>query len=114
MYRYFYLIVAIGVALVLVASAYADQDYLSSWIPAKCCVTNECCYEIQERELQPLPNDNWLVRSTGQVVKRTGWSPDGKFYRCACDLDVNTQKWVKHDKAFTRCIFVPMRLGRLQ
>ena len=45
--------------------------------------------------------------ATGQVRKRTDWSPDGKFYRCACDY--NEGHWVKHQGAFTRCVFVPLR-----
>jgi hypothetical protein len=40
-------------------------------------------------------------------VQRTGWSHDHRFWRCACDQDVFTLKWVIHDKAFTRCIYPP-------
>jgi hypothetical protein len=53
--------------------------------------------------------DRWQVRSTGQVLKRTDWSPDGRFYRCACDYDGGERHWVKHQGANTRCLFVPMR-----
>ena len=56
-----------------------------------------------------LPNDYWRVRATGQVKERANWSPDGKFYRCACDYDNQTGKWNRHDKANTRCVFVPLR-----
>jgi hypothetical protein len=87
-----------------------SNPWLLSWIPATCCVTNDCCWEVQERELVSLPDDEWRVRSTGQVRKRTGWSPDGKFYRCACDYDQPSNSWVKHQGANTRCIFVPQRL----
>ena len=93
--------------------ARAQQDYLLSWIPATCCVTNECCWQIQESELRSLPDDNWEVRSTGQVRKRTDYSPDGKFYRCACDFDSESRQWVRHQGANTRCIFVPMRSSHL-
>jgi len=95
-----------GVAL---AGEYHSNPWLLSWIPATCCVTNDCCWEISERELRPLPDDEWEVRSTGQVRKRTAYSPDGKFYRCACDYDNVDKHWVKHQGANTRCIFVPMR-----
>jgi hypothetical protein len=88
---------------------YHSNPWLLSWIPATCCVTNDCCWEISERELISLPDDEWQVRSTGQVRKRTGWSPDGKFYRCACDYDNVEKVWVKHQGANTRCLFVPMR-----
>ncbi len=95
-----------GVALAQQAP-YHSNPWLLSWIPASCCVTNDCCWEVSERELRPLENDNWEVVSTGQVRRRTDWSPDGKFYRCACDF--SDAKWVKHQGAFTRCIFVPLR-----
>lgn len=87
-----------------------SNPWLLSWIPATCCVTNNCCWEVSSRELRPLPDDEWLIRSTGQVRKRTGWSPDGKFYRCACDYDSADKHWVKHQGANTRCIFVPQQL----
>lgn len=91
------------------AEEYHSNPWLKSWIPTTCCVTNDCCWEIQERELISLPNDEWEVRSTGQVRKRTGWSPDGKFYRCACDYDNVDKHWVRHQGANTRCLFIPMR-----
>lgn len=93
----------------LLASEYHSNPWLLKWIPATCCVTNDCCWEISEREVRSLPDDEWEIRSTGQVRKRTGWSPDGKFYRCACDHDRPTAKWVRHQGANTRCIFVPLR-----
>lgn len=101
----------ICVAGVLAASLYAASasEYLKSWIPASCCVTNDCCWEIQESELKPLPDDQYEIRSTGQVRKRTDWSPDGKFYRCACDYDGESRQWIKHQGANTRCIFIPQR-----
>ncbi|HXF87259.1 MAG TPA: hypothetical protein VNK48_02760 [Xanthobacteraceae bacterium] len=101
--------------LVLVGDVVAQERYhsnpwLLSWIPGICCVTNDCCWEISERELQPLPDDRWLVLATGQVRKRTDWSPDGRFYRCACDRDPETRQWIRHQGANTRCLFVPMRM----
>lgn len=91
------------------ASEHHSNPWLLSWIPATCCVTNDCCWEISESEVSPLPDDEWLIRSTGQVRKRTGWSPDGKFYRCACDYDEASKNWIRHQGANTRCMFVPMR-----
>lgn len=88
-----------------------SNPWLLTWIKADCCVTNDCCWEISERELRPLPDDEWEVRSTGQVRPRTGWSPDGKFYRCACDYDFASKTWIKHQGANTRCLYVPMRTG---
>lgn len=86
----------------------ADQDWLLSWIPATCCVTNNCCFESSFKDLTPLPDDHWKINATGQVLKRTGWSPDGKYWRCACDYD-SEKGWVKHPAAFTRCIYPPMQ-----
>lgn len=103
----FLLGVLVGVAI---GEEYHSNPELLSWIPATCCVTNDCCWEISERELRSLPEDQWEVRSTGQVRKRTAYSPDGKFYRCACDYDGASKHWIKHQGANTRCIFVPMRL----
>jgi hypothetical protein len=100
---------ALAVAGVAIAGEYHSNPWLLSWIPATCCVTNDCCWEVSERELKPLPDDEWEVRSTGQVRKRTAYSPDGKFYRCACDYDNVDKHWVKHQGANTRCLFVPMR-----
>jgi hypothetical protein len=100
---------ALAVAGVALAGEYHSNPWLLSWIPATCCVTNDCCWEVSERELRALPDDEWEVKSTGQVRKRTAWSPDGKFYRCACDYDNVDKHWVKHQGANTRCLFVPMR-----
>ena len=101
--------IALAIAGVAVAQEYHSNPWLLSWIPATCCVTNDCCWEISEREVRPLPDDQWEIRSTGQVRRRTGWSPDGKFYRCACDYDQTGRHWVRHQGANTRCLFVPMR-----
>lgn len=96
-----------GAALAQVDPEHHSNPWLLTWIPSTCCVTNDCCWEISERELSPLPGDQWEVVSTGQVKKRTDWSPDGRFYRCACDY--NEGHWIRHQGANTRCIFVPLR-----
>lgn len=102
-------VVGFGIRHALGGEEFHSNPWLLSWIPATCCVTNDCCWEVSERELRSLPEDEWEVRSTGQVRKRTAYSPDGKFYRCACDYDEPSKKWIKHQGARTRCIFVPMR-----
>jgi hypothetical protein len=96
------------------AEPYHSNPWLLSWIPATCCVTNDCCWEISESELRALPDDHYEVRATGQVRKRTDWSPDGKTYRCACDHDKDSNSWVRHQGANTRCLFVPMRSATYQ
>lgn len=109
-----WLLICLLPALLLIGAARADEHHsnpwLLSWIPATCCVTNDCCWEIQEREVRSLPGDEWEIKSTGQVRKRTAFSPDGKFYRCACDYDNVDKVWNRHQGAKTRCIFVPQRL----
>jgi hypothetical protein len=104
---------ALTIVSVALAGEYHSNPWLLSWIPATCCVTNDCCWQVTERELKSLPNDQWEVISTGQVRNRTDWSPDGKFYRCACDYDATSRHWVRHQGANTRCIFVPMRTAGL-
>jgi hypothetical protein len=85
----------------------ADHDWMKTWIPVHCCVTNNCCFEISAREVASRGNDEWTILATGQVRPRTDWSPDGKYYRCACDL--SDGQWIVHQGASTRCLFVPMQ-----
>lgn len=105
----------VAVGLILAATAaFAQQrhhsnPWLLSWIAPICCVTNDCCWQISANEVRPMPNDSWEVRATGQVVKRKDWSPDGKYYRCACDYDSVDKQWIRHQGANTRCLFVPMQ-----
>lgn len=106
-------IILLGLVGFAIGEDYHSRPDLLKWIPATCCVTNDCCWEISERELKSLPDDEWEVRSTGQVRKRTAFSPDGKFYRCACDYDNNEKQWIRHQGANTRCLFVPMRMGAM-
>jgi hypothetical protein len=108
------LIAAIAAAALLCFATAAAEDshsnpWLLSWIPAYCCVTNDCCWEIGSDELESLPDDKWRVKTTGQVRERTNWSPDGKWYRCACDYDSEKGVWIRHLGANTRCLFVPMQ-----
>lgn len=103
-------LVIIPVLLVVMSyvSILKANDYLKSWIPSTCCVTNDCCWEIQESEVRELPDQHVEIKATGQV-KRYDFSPDGKFYRCACDHNPETKNWDVHNKANTRCVFIPGR-----
>lgn len=100
-------LIALLVAGAAIAEGFHSNPWLLSWISPTCCVTNDCCWEITESEVRPVSGDSWEVLSTGQVLPRSAWSPDGRFYRCACDLAEG--KWIKHQGANTRCLFVPMR-----
>jgi len=84
-----------------------QQAYMLSWIPAACCVTSgTCCREIQERDLTPLPGNNFLIKESDQIKLRTGPSPDTKFYRCSCEYAGNNI-WRWTPKGNTRCLFTP-------
>lgn len=71
-----------------------------------CCCTNDCCREAEPGEFQHLRGDLYRSSVTGQLVNRTGWSPDGRTVKCACDLG-DQGRWFKHPKANVRCLFVP-------
>jgi hypothetical protein len=67
---------------------------LLGWIPQECCVTD-------------LGGDRLRIEASGQVVARRGYSPDGKYYRCACHNIAG--QWVVSPGANTRCLFTPMQ-----
>ena len=99
------LFVVLGFATV--AKPQDENGWLRQWIPVHCCVTNNCCFEIKASELEPLAGDAWKICATGQVLARTDWSPDGRWWRCACDFIEG--HWVVHREANTRCIFPAMQ-----
>lgn len=76
-------------------------------IATQCCCTNDCCLEAEPGEFQHIGGDIYRSNVTGQLVNRTGWSPDGRTIKCACDLGDNG-RWVKHQKANVRCLWVPL------
>jgi hypothetical protein len=108
-------IFAVTAALLFVAFAYSsgyalsqdNQQWLQSWIPTTCCVTNRCCFEVEPGTVESLGDSRWLIVASGQIVTQTGWSRDNRFWRCACDQDPNTRQWIVHAKANTRCLFPP-------
>ena len=102
------LCIAVSFGLVAVAIEQHSNPWLLTWIGKECCVTNDCCFPVTSRDLQSLPDDKWKVVASGQIVPRKGFSPDGLFYRCACDFNTSIGKWVVHPTAHTRCVFVPL------
>lgn len=44
------MLVIAGAAL---AEGFHSNPWLLSWIPPTCCVTNDCCWEVSEREVRP-------------------------------------------------------------
>jgi hypothetical protein len=82
------------------------QAWLLSWIPPSCCVTNQCCFQVKSTDVRSMPGDQWLILASGQTIRRSGWSPDGNYWRCACEQQ--SGRWVIFPAAWTRCLFVPM------
>ena len=93
--------------LVAIAQQHSNP-WLLTWIGRECCVTNDCCFKVTSRDLQSLPDDKWKVVASGQILPRKGYSPDGLYYRCACDFDHASGKWIVHPTAYTRCVFIPL------
>lgn len=75
-------------------------------ISISCCCSNSCCAEAAPGEVVHFSGDNYRIVPSGQIIKRTGWSPDGRTIRCACDLIDG--KWTVHPRAHTRCLYLPM------
>lgn len=86
-----------------------EAEQIKAWIPAICCRTNNCCMKVHESALIALPNNQIRVRSTGQVLGRTGWSQDKNTWRCTCDWNPATSHWDVHPGATTRCVFDHMQ-----
>ena len=75
-------------------------------ISNSCCCTANCCREAKPGEVVHVEGDNYRIVPSGQIIKRTGWSPDGRTIRCACDQINNV--WTVFPGAFTRCLYLPM------
>jgi hypothetical protein len=75
-------------------------------ISTSCCCSASCCSEADEGEFSHIGNDIYRSNVTGQQIQRTGWSPDGRFIKCACDL-ING-RWTKHPRANVTCVFPPL------
>lgn len=84
------------------------KDYLSTFMSKNCCFTNNCCFPISHSDVVDLGNNRFKIVASGQEVNATGFSPDGKYWRCACDLDMNGG-WKVHLKANTRCLYIPFQ-----
>jgi hypothetical protein len=75
-------------------------------IPQTCCCTAGCCREADSGEVVHERGDWYRIVPSGQIVQRTGWSPDGRTIRCACDNKEG--KWVSSPQSKTHCLFMPM------
>ena len=97
--------VLLAVGEELVPPTPQEAEDIKRWIPATCCRTQNCCRKVHEAALVQLPNSEVRVVTTGQVLKRTGWSQDGQTWRCTCDWNDATKHWDVHPHADTRCVF---------
>lgn len=82
------------------------KEHLSTFIAHNCCYTNNCCFLITEKDLTDLGNGKYKINITGQEIFRTGFSPDGQYWRCACEHIGN--QWVVFKEAATRCLYTPI------
>lgn len=102
----FALIFAFLYVMKAVAQDFPNCTEFGFQISAACCCSAGCCKEAKEGEVVHVEGDLYRIVPSGQIIKRTGWSPDGRTIRCACDLIEN--KWTVHPTAFTRCLYMPM------
>ena len=75
-------------------------------IPGLCCCTNDCCREAEPREFTHLGGATYRSNVTGQEIDRKGYSPDGRFIKCACTM--TAKGWTKLPTSTIFCIFPPI------
>ena len=100
-------LVALLVAGAAIAEGFHSNPWLLSWIPPTCCVTNDCCWEITESEVRPVSGDSWEI-----AFHRASTAALGLVARrplLSLRMRPHGGKWIKHQGANTRCLFVPMR-----
>jgi hypothetical protein len=88
----------------------AYDAFYSSFVDPSCCRTSQCCWEISDDEVVDLGDNKFRIVASGQVVERKGYSPDGKYHRCACDYVAGAPgyaNWKIWPGAHTRCLFTP-------
>lgn len=99
------------IALVIFITGHAFPNDLypncRGWINHTCCCTSGSCNEVKQGELEQLSEDTYRVVLTGEIAKRTGWSQDGSFIRCAATFDAETGQWLIGPQYKTRCLLPP-------
>jgi hypothetical protein len=84
----------------------AYRAFYRSFADITCCWSNRCCDVIDEDAVQHLSGHRYLIKATGEHVTAKGYSPDGRFHRCACNKNMpGWQEWWGDNK--TRCFFIP-------
>lgn len=84
------------------------KEHLKTFIDLNCCYTNNCCFPISAKDVTDLGNGKYIINITGQEIIRKGYSPDGQYWRCACE-HINGN-WTVFKEAFTRCLYTPRSL----
>ena len=104
--RYFILLTT--TLLLLTSPTFGEtlREYLH-FIPDKCCVTANCCFSVDHKDIIDLGLGQFQIKATGEVVNKTGDSTDGMFWRCACDYSYETKKYIINTMAKTNCLFAP-------
>lgn len=99
----------IGLIVFISGHAFPSDQFPNcrGWISHSCCCTSGGCWDVQRGELEQIDDDTWLVVATGEKAKRTGWSKDGSFIRCASQPDA-TGQWLIGPQYRTRCLLPPM------
>jgi hypothetical protein len=90
----------------LASDPQAYAAFYGSFVPTACCFTSQCCYEIDDDDVEDLGSNSFRIKASGQIVERKGYSPDGKYHRCSCDYH-DTGWWKIWPGANTRCLFTP-------
>lgn len=100
--------IALGLSI-LSSIPQVNFEFFKSFLPGSCCWTNECCFKITLKDVTDLGNGRWMINATKQIVPKenTYKSPDGNFWRCACDYNSATGNWDVHLNANTRCLAIP-------
>ena len=86
---------------------FAYQAFYSSFAPFNCCWSSRCCWAIAPQEVEDLGGGIFRIVASSQIVPRTGYSPDGRYHRCACDRQPDFSTWQVWPGARTRCLFTP-------
>ena len=100
------LLVALVSTAVFSQEGFDYQAFYSSFAPFNCCWSSRCCWSVEPHEVQDLGNGMYRILASGQIVPRTGYSPDERYHRCACDRQPDGT-WKVWPGARTRCLFTP-------
>lgn len=85
-----------------------DFPNCAGWIPHQCSCTSNSCYRARPGEVEDLGNGSFRITATGEIIKRTEWSQDGRFMLCAFKRDENGTRWLTGPGQPIKCVFPPL------